>query len=96
MIESVVSVGYPVDETLHIKKNRLTPEKGLSGGEKRISIVTGTHGDELEGQYVAWKLNRVLREHPEQSLLENQLAIDVDKLRRGNYLLQNFALFVYI
>lgn len=36
-----------------------------------------------------------LHEHPEQSLLENQLAIDVDKLRRGNYLLQNFALFVY-
>ena len=52
MIETVVSVGYPVDETLRIKKNRLIPEAGLSGGEKRISIVTGTHGDELEGQYV--------------------------------------------
>ena len=65
MIETVVSVGYPVDETLHIKKNRLTPEKGLSGGEKRISIVTGTHGDELEGQYVCYELQRRIRETPE-------------------------------
>lgn len=65
MIETVVSVGYPVDETLHIKKNRLTPEKGLPGGEKRISIVTGTHGDELEGQYVCYELQRRIRETPE-------------------------------
>lgn len=28
-------------------------------------------------------------------LLENQLAIDIPKLRQGNYLLQNFAMFVY-
>lgn len=33
--------------------------------------------------------------HPEQSLLENNLAVDVNKLRKGDYLLQNFALFVY-
>ena len=65
MIETVVSVGYPVDETLNIKKNRLIPQKGLSGGEKRISIVTGTHGDELEGQYVCYELQRRIREHPE-------------------------------
>ena len=65
MIETVVSVGYPVDETLNIRKNRLTPENGLSGGEKRISIVTGTHGDELEGQYVCYELQRRIREHSE-------------------------------
>ena len=50
MIQTVVSVGFPLDETLRIQKNRLIPEGGLRGGEKRISIVTGTHGDELEGQ----------------------------------------------
>ena len=65
MIETVVSVGYPVDETLHIKKNRLTPERGLSGGEKRISIVTGIHGDELEGQYVCYEVERRIAAHPE-------------------------------
>lgn len=64
MIETVVSVGYPVDETLNIQRNRLTPPNGLSGGEKRISIVTGTHGDELEGQYVCYELQRRIRENP--------------------------------
>ena len=65
MIETVVSVGYPVDETLRIQKNRLVPPTGLTGGEKRISIVTGTHGDELEGQYVCYELQRRIREHPQ-------------------------------
>ena len=63
MVETVVSVGFPVDETLRIKKNRLIPEGGLKGGEKRVSIVTGTHGDELEGQYVCYELQRRIREH---------------------------------
>lgn len=63
MVETVVSVGFPVDETLRIKKNRLIPERGLKGGEKRVSIVTGTHGDELEGQYVCYELQRRIREH---------------------------------
>lgn len=63
MVETVVSVGFPVDETLRIKKNRLIPDRGLKGGEKRVSIVTGTHGDELEGQYVCYELQRRIREH---------------------------------
>lgn len=65
MIQTVVSVGFPVDETLNIKKNRLTPKNGLSGGERRISIVTGTHGDELEGQYVCYELQRRIRQQPQ-------------------------------
>ena len=63
MIETVVSVGLPIDEKLMIQKNRLITQKGLSGGEKRISIVTGTHGDELEGQYVCYELQRRIREN---------------------------------
>lgn len=63
MIETVASVGLPIDEKLMIQKNRLIPQKGLSGGEKRISIVTGTHGDELEGQYVCYELQRRIREN---------------------------------
>ena len=65
MIQTVVSVGFPVDETLNIKKNRLVPVTGLTGGEKRISIVTGTHGDELEGQYVCYELQRRIRQQPQ-------------------------------
>lgn len=61
MIEEVVSVGLPVDETLRIQKNRLMP-KNPPEEMKRISIVTGIHGDELEGQYVCFELQRRIRE----------------------------------
>ena len=65
MIQVVASVGLPIDESLMIKKNRLVPENGLSGNEKRISVVTGTHGDELEGQYVCYELQRRIKENIE-------------------------------
>ena len=32
---------------------------------KRICVVTGVHGDELEGQYVVYLLNRRIQAHPE-------------------------------
>lgn len=61
MIKTVVSVGLPVLETLHIKKNRIEPEKGNLNA-KRLCIVTGIHGDELEGQYICYELIRRLQE----------------------------------
>lgn len=61
MIKTVASVALPVDETLSIKKRRIQPE-GKSRGKKRISIVTGIHGDELEGQYVCFELGRRIEE----------------------------------
>ena len=51
MILEVSKADLPVGEHLLIQKNRIQPEK-LTGKEKRIAIVTGTHGDELEGQFV--------------------------------------------
>ena len=57
MIETVASIELPADETLRIRKNRIEPKR-LTGNEKRISIVTGIHGDELEGQYVCFELAR--------------------------------------
>ncbi len=62
MVETVVSVELPVGENLRIQKNRIAPAE-LTGKEKRIVIVTGTHGDELEGQYVCYELNRLLNEN---------------------------------
>ena len=51
MIEEVVSVELPVHERLVVRKNRLmNEENGID--MPRISIVTGTHGDELNGQYI--------------------------------------------
>lgn len=39
----------------------LTP----TGAEKRFCVVTGIHGDELEGQYVCYELIRRIRERME-------------------------------
>lgn len=64
MKETIVSVQLPVQESLEIKKNRIVPPAGQDNG-KRLCVVTGIHGDELEGQYLAYRLNRVLAAHPE-------------------------------
>jgi predicted deacylase len=63
MIETIAKVQLPVNENLLIQKNRF---EGETPNGKRISIITGTHGDELEGQYVIWKLCRKLNDHPER------------------------------
>lgn len=62
MIEEVVSVELPVHERLVVRKNRLmNEENGI--GMPRISIVTGTHGDELDGQYICYEvIRRIERE----------------------------------
>lgn len=62
MIESVVSIKLPVDEEFRIVKNRIAPE-GVGEDATRICIVTGTHGDELEGQLVCFELARYLRDN---------------------------------
>ncbi len=63
MVETIVSVGLSVDENLIIRKNRLV--NGDINNKKRICIVTGIHGDELEGQYVCYEINRIISEHME-------------------------------
>ena len=57
MLETVALFGLAADEKAEIKKNRLLPKDG-GEGKKRIAIVTGVHGDELEGQYVCYELIR--------------------------------------
>lgn len=87
MIKTVVSVGLAVDESLRVVKNVQQPET-LTGEEKRICIVTGTHGDELEGQYVCYELNRIINEHREclKGIVEIYPALNplgVDSISRG-------------
>ncbi len=62
MIKTVAEVALPVDEVLRIKKRRIMPDDSGSDS-KRISIVTGIHGDELEGQYVCFELARRIEEN---------------------------------
>lgn len=64
MVKTVFSIGLSTGESLIIKKNRL---EGTAAGErnKRVAIVSGIHGDELEGQYVCYEVIRRIKEHPE-------------------------------
>ncbi len=98
MIQTIASTELPADETLRIKKQRLLPlsygteeEDGLSAKEgrlKRISIVTGIHGDELEGQYVAFELQNRIRRQQEalQGIVDIYPAMNpmgIDTITRG-------------
>lgn len=69
MIRNVASVGLPVLETMHIRKNRFVSNDihntTEQGHQKRIAIISGIYGDELEGQYICFRLNQILKEHPE-------------------------------
>lgn len=62
-IEEVLTIELPVGENFRIQRCRYSPLSGES--TKRISIVSGIHGDELEGQYVCFLLGEWLRKHPE-------------------------------
>lgn len=87
MEQTVASIALPVDEALEIKKLRIEP-KEPQAGSKRISIVTGIHGDELEGQYVCFELIRRIKEN--QSALRGIVDIypamnplGIDSITRG-------------
>lgn len=87
MIKTVATVALPVDETLAIKKHRIQPAKKTKG-MKRISIVTGIHGDELEGQYVCFELSRRIEEHLDKltgivDIYPAMNPLGIDSITRG-------------
>lgn len=73
----------PVDEEFRIVKNHLSNGKG-----KRICIVTGTHGDELEGQYVCYLIARMVREQSQNlcgtiDIYPALNPLGIDSMQRG-------------
>lgn len=87
MIKTIASVDLPVDETLAIKKRRIAPKKSTKG-LPRISIVTGIHGDELEGQYVCFELARRIEEEMDQltgivDIYPAMNPLGIDSITRG-------------
>lgn len=57
---TVSSIPLPIDEHYMIKKQRLIGEN--QDMSTRLCIVSGIHGDELEGQYVCYRLQEKLKE----------------------------------
>lgn len=64
-ISSICRVKLPIGETLNIRRNRLSPADEGKNRKKRIGIVTGIHGDELEGQYICYEVIRRIKERAE-------------------------------
>lgn len=62
-IKTIAQAALPVDERLMIRRCRYAHD--ADEGAKRLCIVTGTHGDELAGQYVCFALARRLQAQPE-------------------------------
>lgn len=91
MIEIVTSVGLPIDEKLMIKKNRILPDNisdAEVSGLKRISVVTGIHGDELEGQYVCYELQRRIAKEKDKltgivDIYPAMNPLGIDSITRG-------------
>lgn len=64
VVQEAFSINLPVGERFVIQRNRHTSK--INTTNKRISIVSGIHGDELEGQYVCYLLNAWLESHAEK------------------------------
>lgn len=90
-IKTVSRSSLPVDETLSVKRCRYLPDN-ISEAEMdrlpRISLVTGVHGDELEGQFTCYEIARQLALHPEglTGIVDLYPAINplgIESIRRG-------------
>ena len=84
MIKTILSTELPINERYMIRKNII--QNG--DGKKRICIVTGTHGDELEGQMVCYLMARQLNEQLENldGTVEIYPALNplgIDTIQRG-------------
>ena len=84
MIETVASIPLAVHENLKIRKRRI--KNGSS--KTRLSLVTGTHGDELEGQYLAYLAGSFIDENIDKldGILDIYPALNpmgIDSIMRG-------------
>lgn len=84
MTKTIFETQLPIDEKFSIKKNII--QHGT--GKKRICIVSGTHGDELEGQFICFLLQKQILDNLE--LLDGTVEVfpglnpmGIDSITRG-------------
>lgn len=84
MIQNVTTLEMPIDEQFRIQKNHFRGGKS----RKRFCIVSGTHGDELEGQYVIFKIAEMIKKYPQKlnGVVDIYPALNplgIDSIQRG-------------
>lgn len=84
MIDTIATAALAVNENLNIQKQSIANGKS----KKRLSLVTGTHGDELEGQYLAYMIGSYLNDNITQldGIVDIYPALNpmgIDSITRG-------------
>lgn len=84
MVQTVTQAALAVNENLTIRKNRIS--NGTS--KKRFCLVTGIHGDELEGQYLAYLVGKRLNEELDRldgtvDIYPAMNPLGIDSITRG-------------
>ena len=84
MIETIAAAALAVNENLNIQKRRIQNGKSKT----RLSLVTGIHGDELEGQYLAYMVGSYIDENIDKldGILDIYPALNpmgIDSITRG-------------
>ncbi len=88
MLETIFTIDLPVGEAYQLKRNRFTPVETQDNIGKRISIIAGTHGDELEGIYVITLLAEWLKNNPDKirgtiDLYPSLNSLGIDSITRS-------------
>ncbi len=71
MRSSIFTLDMPLDEEIVFHKWEFSPTEHqlpvvtAEEAGPRVTLITGIHGDEVNGPYIAWKLIRRFTEHPE-------------------------------
>lgn len=84
MIETIAAAALAVNENLNIQKRRIQNGKNKT----RLSLVTGIHGDELEGQYLAYIVGSYIDQNIDKldGILDIYPALNpmgIDSITRG-------------
>ncbi len=80
-LATIASVALPINERWALRRCRYAPD---NGGNGRVCIATGIHGDEMMGQYILYHIARRIRKTPNALLgtvdlypMLNPLGLDV-------------------
>ncbi|MBC9782937.1 succinylglutamate desuccinylase/aspartoacylase family protein [Heliobacterium chlorum] len=86
MEQKILTIHMPAHDQFSIRKNVLRPAK--SSPTARAAIVSGIHGDELEGLYTCYLMNRFLQElrekYPERFRGQVDIYPSVNSLGLGS------------
>ncbi len=91
--QCIFSIQTPVGPPVEITRHSFSPSSPKPG--KRVSLITGLHGDELEGLYICHRLMETLHNLEEQNALKGEVhvypAVNPQALETGTRLWPFFS-----